>query len=149
MELLTPVVRQALMGTIIYVPSQDRKDVKYLHRRVLELKLAQNLQKKLREMHETIKTHYGGPLGNEPHNLIRDSPYAVGLFESSHRRLREKLAYDARLASLEESRMGIQQNQSVKVLTQVAFVFIPLSIITSVFGMNVDVLTGSGASGGR
>lgn len=48
------------------------------------------------------------------------------------------------MLSLEESRMGTKQNQSVKRLTQLAFIFIPLSFITSLFGMNIDVLTGAG-----
>jgi hypothetical protein len=53
--------------------------------------------------------------------------------------LREQLNYNASIASLKESRLGIQQNQSVKRLTQLAFVFILLSFITSVFGMNITL----------
>lgn len=65
---------------------------------------------------------------------------------------RAQIGYEASVASLEESKLGIElskagltQNQSVKRLTQLAFIFIPLSFLTSVFGMNIDVLAGDGA----
>ena len=51
------------------------------------------------------------------------------------------------MASLDESRMGIEhtkrsmeQSARVKRLTQLAFVFIPLSFSTSLFGMNMELL---------
>lgn len=47
-------------------------------------------------------------------------------------------------ASLKESRKSIEQNHTVKKLTQLAFIFIPLSFVTGAFGMNLSVLnTGS------
>lgn len=65
--------------------------------------------------------------------------------------LAQKMSYRASMASLRESQMaieqaktGIQQNERVKRLTQLAFIFIPLSFVTSLFGMNVTALgTGS------
>ena len=61
--------------------------------------------------------------------------------------LAQKMTYRAAMASLDESRMGIEhakrsmeQNARVKRLTQLAFIFIPLSFSTSIFGMNLEVL---------
>lgn len=111
----------------------------------------------LREMRETMNTVFGGSLFPNPENsrdpgLLRDFNFVVEEYEIYYNILREKFNYEASsaslkasLASLEESRRGIQQNHSVKRLTQLAFVFIPLSFITSTFGMNVDVLTGDKA----
>lgn len=61
--------------------------------------------------------------------------------------LAQKMTYRAAMASLDESKLSIehakrsiQQNDRVKKLTQLAFVFIPLSFSTSAFGMNLEVL---------
>ena len=61
--------------------------------------------------------------------------------------LAQKMTYRAAMASLNESRLsiehakrGIQQNDRVKKLTQLAFIVIPLSFSTSAFGMNLEVL---------
>ena len=61
--------------------------------------------------------------------------------------LAQKMTYRAAMASLDESRMGIEhakkgmeQNARVKRLTQLAFIFIPLSFSTSLFGMNLEIL---------
>ena len=111
----------------------------------------------LRDMRETITTVFGGLLFSDPKescdpSIQRDFNYLVDEYEIYYNTLREKFNYEASSkslkaseASLEESRRGIQQNHSVKRLTQLAFVFIPLSFITSTFGMNVDVLTGDKA----
>lgn len=66
--------------------------------------------------------------------------------------LAQKMTYRAAMASLDESRVGIEhtkrsmeQNGRLKRLTQLAFVFIPLSFSTSIFGMNLEMLgTGNG-----
>ncbi|EEH36228.1 hypothetical protein PAAG_00551 [Paracoccidioides lutzii Pb01] len=46
----------------------------------------------------------------------------------------------AAIASLEESKRSVQQNESLKRLTQLAFIFVPLTFVTSVFGMNLNLL---------
>jgi hypothetical protein len=46
--------------------------------------------------------------------------------------------------SIEESRRSVQEAISVKRLTQLAFIFIPLNFASSVFGMNLNELTGVG-----
>lgn len=48
--------------------------------------------------------------------------------------------------ALQESRKSIQQANTVGRISFLAFVFIPLSLATSFFGMNISELTGSGAS---
>lgn len=61
--------------------------------------------------------------------------------------LAQKMTYRAAMASLDESRISIEharrsieQNDRVKKLTQLAFIFIPLGFSTSAFGMNLEVL---------
>jgi Mg2+ and Co2+ transporter CorA len=71
---------------------------------------------------------------------------------SSMNARRSQISYDASMALLKESKLGIElsksslrQNQSVKRLTQLAFISMPLSCLTSIFRMNIDVLTGDRA----
>lgn len=46
--------------------------------------------------------------------------------------------------SIQASQRSIEEAVSVKRLTQLAFVFIPLSFVTSLFGMNVKEISGDG-----
>lgn len=71
---------------------------------------------------------------------LRDMEYLISRFQRQETLLRERMNYRASMASLQESRAQLQQNSRVKILTQLAFIFIPLSFISSVFGMNIDVL---------
>jgi hypothetical protein len=48
--------------------------------------------------------------------------------------------------ALRESRKSIHQADSIGRISFLAFVFLPLSLVISVFGMNIKQLTGSGAS---
>ena len=84
--------------------------------------------------------------------LLDDYKHSIQEFEQQINVVTLKMGYRASMASLKESQMGIkhakeslQQNARVKQLTQLAFIFIPLSFTTSVFGMNLDVL-GSGSA---
>ena len=47
------------------------------------------------------------------------------------------------LANLEESRIAIQQHNSISKLTHLALIFVPLSFVTSFFGMNMSEFGGS------
>ena len=84
-------------------------------------------------------------------SLLPDYQRALQDAEQQVRTLAQKMSYRASMASLRESQMaieqakiGIQQNERVKRLTQLAFIFIPLSFVTSLFGMNITALgTGS------
>ncbi len=83
--------------------------------------------------------------------LLPDNQRSLRDAEQQVIMLAQKMSYRASMASLRESQMaieqaktGIQQNERVKRLTQLAFIFIPLSFVTSLFGMNVTALgTGS------
>lgn len=54
--------------------------------------------------------------------------------------MRERIQVHVAAMSLQESRKGIQQANSVGRLTQLAFIFIPLTFTTGVFGMNIESL---------
>jgi len=71
-------------------------------------------------------------------NAVED---ARTLLFMSSRRMQQHLTE----LSIEESQRSIREAISVKRLTQLAFVFIPLTFATSIFGMNLDILTGNGA----
>lgn len=78
---------------------------------------------------------------------------SVSRGENRLENFRQTMNYNATLASLEESRQGIEytrlaliQNNRVKRLTQLAFLFIPLSTIASLFGMNITALNSGAAS---
>jgi CorA-like Mg2+ transporter protein len=49
------------------------------------------------------------------------------------------------IMAIEESRRSIKEAISVRRLTQLAFVFIPLSYASSLFGMNIREMTGNGS----
>ena len=61
----------------------------------------------------------------------------------SQRRYRGVLDTNVSLASLEESKRSIEQAGKVSQLNRLAFVFLPLSLVTSFFGMNVTELNGN------
>lgn len=48
--------------------------------------------------------------------------------------------------SIEMSRLSIEESKRVKLLTILAFIFVPLSLSTSVFGMNIQQIDQSGPS---
>ena len=48
------------------------------------------------------------------------------------------------LVSLEDVRSSIEETSSLKYLTQLAFIFVPLTFVTSIFGMNVEEMTETG-----
>lgn len=45
---------------------------------------------------------------------------------------------------IEQSKIGLEQAASVKVLTQLAFLYIPLTFASGIFGMNLQELNGTG-----
>lgn len=57
---------------------------------------------------------------------------------------RETLQTNFSLWSIRDSNRSIEEAKSLKRLTQLAFIFIPLSFVTSLFGMNVQELSGNG-----
>lgn len=57
---------------------------------------------------------------------------------------REMLQTNFSLWSIRDSNRSIEEAESLKRLTQLAFIFVPLSFVTSFFGMNVQELSGDG-----
>lgn len=101
----------------------------------------------VQDLHVSAQSFFGlnNANGNGRSSIIADLEYLRDRYEFVDQYRRSQIGYKASILSLEESRLGIQQNQTVKRLTQLAFIFIPLSFLTSVFGMNIDILTGDRA----
>ncbi|KAK3996208.1 hypothetical protein QBC44DRAFT_318406 [Cladorrhinum sp. PSN332] len=63
------------------------------------------------------------------------------LSQDFHNRMSQRVAW----MSVSESKHSIKEAEAVRHLTQLAFFFIPLTFVTSCFGMNLDLLSsGSG-----
>ncbi|KAK8901436.1 hypothetical protein ACHAO1_008818 [Botrytis cinerea] len=60
--------------------------------------------------------------------------------------VRDTLQCNVGRVSLIESGKSIQQSNTLGRLSVLAFIFLPISLVTSFFGMNISELTGSGAS---
>ena len=60
--------------------------------------------------------------------------------------IRDTIQLNVGNLSLQESRKSLQQADTIGRVSILAFVFLPLSLVTSFFGMNVRQLTGTGAS---
>jgi Mg2+ and Co2+ transporter CorA len=48
--------------------------------------------------------------------------------------------------SVQDSQISIEQSQRATRLTQLAFIYVPLSFVTGIFGMNVQQINGTGLS---
>lgn len=73
--------------------------------------------------------------------------YCEGVLEDGRRTTklsREMLQTNFSLWSIRDSNRSIEEAESLKRLTQLAFIFVPLSFVTSFFGMNVQELSGDG-----
>ncbi|KAI1619337.1 hypothetical protein EDD37DRAFT_214927 [Exophiala viscosa] len=71
----------------------------------------------------------------EPSNIVWEECF--GKAERYEQAVTIRLQTDAALLSLEESKKSIKEAESVGRLTQLAFVFVPLTFTTGVFGMNI------------
>lgn len=60
--------------------------------------------------------------------------------------MKDRLSVNVGALSLIESRNSIAQSRSTGRVTFLAFIFLPLSLVTSFFGMNIQELTGNGSS---
>jgi hypothetical protein len=60
--------------------------------------------------------------------------------------IRDTIQLNVGNLSLQESRKSLQQADTIGRVSILAFVFLPLSLVTSFFGMNVKQLTGTEAS---
>lgn len=73
--------------------------------------------------------------------------YCKEVFDDGTRMLEDikgHLQSEIGLWSIDESRRSIEEAVSVKRLTQLAFIFLPLNFVTSLYGMNIQEMTGNG-----
>ena len=87
-----------------------------------------------------MKGFYGSSLDTCHQYLLYRIEHLRMLDET--RRISQEMQLRASLLSIEESKRGIEQSKQVGRLTQLAFVFIPLTFVTGVFGMNITQLGG-------
>ena len=87
-----------------------------------------------------MKGFYGPSLDTSHQYLLYRTEHLRVLDES--RRISQEMQLRASLLSIEESKRGIEQSKQVGRLTQLAFVFIPLTFVTGVFGMNITPFGG-------
>lgn len=76
-------------------------------------------------------------------DLLRDYEDLLNYTKQREIELKDVLSHKVSLLALKESKESIRQTQIVSRLSQLAFVFIPLTFVTSCFGMNLTAL-GSG-----
>ena len=69
-------------------------------------------------------------------NLQRDVEYLINRAEAIRLRSERSITLSMGVASIEDARRGIQQNQNVLKFTVIAAIYVPLSFTASLFGMN-------------
>lgn len=74
-------------------------------------------------------------------SLIADFEYLLQCTLELHEMIKISLTEQVAALSLEASRQSIEESKKVNRFTLVAWVFIPLSLISSIFGMNVKELS--------
>ncbi len=101
----------------------------------------------LRHLTQTLAT-YRSPVASENSVELLDVQKYCDCVLDDGQRLCElvqgRIQIETGLASTRESQRSIEEAVSVKRLTQLAFIFIPLTYATSLFGMNIEEMTGSG-----
>jgi hypothetical protein len=65
---------------------------------------------------------------------------------NAEQHIRDTIQLNVGNLSLQESRKSLQQADTIGRVSILAFIFLPLSLVTSFFGMNVQQLTGVGAT---
>jgi len=144
-------LKDAMDYWVTLIHSDDLGD-DYLNQRLVVATIRRN--------YRTLKDLTSDGSSANWHRLIRDYEQTVLESERQLDLFAQQLSHKASLASLRESRAGIkhaekgiehsergiqltnrslEQNARVKRLTQLAFVFIPLSFATSLFGMNLEI----------
>ena len=101
-----------------------------------------------RDLHvllEDVKLMFGASnYFTQQHETIRDIAYVVTIYEKTFQLQQFQQTVAISMNSLVEAQHSRNQSQSVKRLTQVALVVLPLSLVTSAFGMNIDLLSDPG-----
>lgn len=92
--------------------------------------------------HNSLKVFAPSPARDQ---VEADYAYLENVFLDTRQELRDEIHRQNTLLTLEVSEQSIKESQSVRRLTQLAFVFIPLTFVTSCFGMNLDILSSGSA----
>jgi len=93
----------------------------------------------------TMQSATRAPIRNFEH-LAKEATALQGFLMETFQLFMSSISVqDARL-SLEQSRLSIEQAQRGSRLTLLAFVYVPLSFVTGIFGMNIQQVNGSGLS---
>ncbi|MCJ1435082.1 hypothetical protein MMC27_004452 [Xylographa pallens] len=100
-----------------------------------------------RKLNQIIEKHLETPESSDiPRSIRNDQDEALADAQALETRIRDRLQMKVGRWSLEESRRSIDEGKRVKLLTILAFIFIPISLVASVFGMNVQEINNSGRS---
>ena len=101
----------------------------------------------LRQLRQTLATHCSLVASRHSGVLLDVQKYSDCVLDDGQglcELVQGRIQIETGLASIRESQRSIEEAVSVKRLTQLAFVFIPLTYSTSLFGMNIEEMTGSG-----
>ncbi|KAH6887514.1 hypothetical protein B0T10DRAFT_71869 [Thelonectria olida] len=77
--------------------------------------------------------------------ILADYDWLSSRIDQLGRDLEEREKQEVSMLSIRESRKSIKEAESVRRLSQLAFVFIPLSFVSSCFGMNLELLNSGNA----
>ena len=102
------------------------------------------------ERSEFVRQHQ---LSDDLRNLLPEARVTLSDLEDGLKNVRSMLDISRGKAGLQESRksirmaeLSIAESKRVKLLTVLAFIFVPLSLTTSIFGMNIEQINQSGPS---
>ncbi|KAF7920443.1 hypothetical protein BELL_0187g00030 [Botrytis elliptica] len=89
---------------------------------------------------------YGHNDNQKIKNMLRQHRKSLKEAYRLEQHVRDTLQMNVGNLSLKESRKSLEKANSLGRLSILAFVFLPFSLVTSFFGMNISEMTGSGAS---
>ena len=101
----------------------------------------------LRHLTQTLATHCSLVASRHSGVLLDVQKYSSCVLDDAQglcELVQGRIQIETGLASIRESQRSIEEAVSVKRLTQLAFIFIPLTYSTSLFGMNIEEMTGNG-----
>lgn len=101
------------------------------------------------ELLQSLKCFFPSSAGSStPHPIVTDALFLIQKQNMVAEFLRDSISIQASENSLEEARASITQSHSVARISTVGLIFtlafIPMSLVTSIFGMNVNILTSDG-----
>ena len=154
LEYLCPLIRLAIQGV-----SSTISDLRLLFRHwplntnknitVVAETHAQTIRRveSLRHLTQTLATHCSLVASRHSEVLLHVQKYSNCVLDDGQglcELVQGRIQIETGLASIRESQRSIEEAVSVKHLTQLAFIFIPLTYSTSLFGMNIEEMTGNG-----